>query len=50
MLLESPLKVVVVVAGSSLVGKTLAAVALVLAFRYPLNTAPHGGRYFAQIE
>ncbi len=47
-LLESPLKVVVVVA-IILIGKTLAAVALVLAFRYPLNTALTVGASLAQI-
>jgi len=47
-LMESPLKVVVVVA-IILVGKTLAAVALVLAFRYPLNTALTVGASLAQI-
>ena len=47
-LMESPLKVVVVVA-IILIGKTLAAVALVLAFRYPLNTALTVGASLAQI-
>ncbi|MBN9694339.1 MAG: cation:proton antiporter [Zoogloea sp.] len=47
-LMEEPLKVVVVV-GIILVGKTLAAVALVLAFRYPLNTALTVGASLAQI-
>lgn len=47
-LMESPPKVVVVVA-IILVGKTLAAVALVLAFRYPLNTALTVGASLAQI-
>ena len=47
-LMESPLKVLVVVA-IILIGKTLAAVALVLAFRYPLNTALTVGASLAQI-
>ena len=47
-LVESPLRVLVVVA-IILVGKTLAAVALVLAFRYPLNTALTVGASLAQI-
>ncbi len=47
-LLESPIKVLVVVA-IILIGKTLAAVALVLAFRYPLNTALTVGASLAQI-
>lgn len=47
-LMEEPLKVVVVV-GIILIGKTLAAVALVLAFRYPLNTALTVGASLAQI-
>lgn len=47
-LMESPVKVLVVVA-IILVGKTLAAIALVLAFRYPLNTALTVGASLAQI-
>ena len=47
-LVESPLRVLVVVA-IILIGKTLAAVALVLAFRYPLNTALTVGASLAQI-
>lgn len=47
-LMEEPLKVLVVV-GIILIGKTLAAVALVLAFRYPLNTALTVGASLAQI-
>jgi len=47
-LLEQPLRLVAVVA-IILVGKTLAAVALVLAFRYPLNTALTVGASLAQI-
>ncbi len=47
-LVESPVKVAVVVA-IILVGKTLAAIALVLAFRYPLNTALTVGASLAQI-
>ncbi|MEK7321558.1 MAG: YbaL family putative K(+) efflux transporter [Pseudomonadota bacterium] len=47
-LVEEPLKVVAVVA-IIMIGKTLAAVALVLAFRYPLNTALTVGASLAQI-
>ena len=47
-LLDEPLKVVAVVA-IIVVGKTLAAIALVLAFRYPLNTALTVGASLAQI-
>lgn len=47
-LLEDPLKVLVVV-GIIIFGKTLVAVALVLAFRYPLNTALTVGASLAQI-
>lgn len=47
-LMESPVKVLVVVA-IILIGKTLAAIALVLAFRYPLNTALTVGASLAQI-
>jgi CPA2 family monovalent cation:H+ antiporter-2 len=46
--LDQPLHVLAVVA-IILVGKTLAAVALVLAFRYPLNTALTVGASLAQI-
>lgn len=45
---EHPLQVLAVVA-IILVGKTLAAIALVLAFRYPLNTALTVGASLAQI-
>ncbi|ACE84792.1 YbaL family putative K(+) efflux transporter [Cellvibrio japonicus] len=47
-LVEHPLKVLAVVA-IIMFGKTLAAVALVLAFRYPLNTALTVGASLAQI-
>ena len=47
-LLEQPLKVLAVVA-IIMVGKTLAAIGLVLAFRYPLNTALTVGASLAQI-
>lgn len=47
-LLEEPLKVLIVVA-IIMLGKTLVAVALVLAFRYPLNTALTVGASLAQI-
>jgi monovalent cation:H+ antiporter-2, CPA2 family len=47
-LVEAPLKVAAVVA-IILVGKTIAAIALVLAFRYPLNTALTVGASLAQI-
>lgn len=47
-LLQSPLRVVGVL-GIILIGKTLAAIALVLAFRYPLNTALTVGASLAQI-
>jgi CPA2 family monovalent cation:H+ antiporter-2 len=47
-LVDEPLRVLAVV-GIVLVGKTLAAVALVLAFRYPLNTALTVGASLAQI-
>lgn len=47
-LLDEPFKVLVVVA-IIMVGKTIAAVALVLAFRYPLNTALTVGASLAQI-
>ena len=47
-LIEAPFKVAVVVA-IILVGKTIAAIALVLAFRYPLNTALTVGASLAQI-
>ena len=47
-LFEEPLKVLAVVA-IIMVGKTLAAIALVLAFRYPLNTALTVGASLAQI-
>jgi monovalent cation:H+ antiporter-2, CPA2 family len=47
-LIDEPLKVVGVVA-IIIVGKTLAAVALVLVFRYPLNTALTVGASLAQI-
>ncbi len=47
-LMAAPFKVLVVVA-IILVGKTVAAIALVLAFRYPLNTALTVGASLAQI-
>ncbi|WOB08127.1 YbaL family putative K(+) efflux transporter [Piscinibacter gummiphilus] len=47
-LLDEPLRVLVVVA-IIMVGKTLAAVALVLAFRYPMNSALTVGASLAQI-
>lgn len=47
-LIEQPIKVLVVIA-IVMVGKTLAAIALVLAFRYPLNTALTVGASLAQI-
>ncbi len=47
-LIEEPLKLVTV-AAIVIVGKTLAAVTLVLAFRYPLNTALTVGASLAQI-
>ncbi len=47
-LVEEPLRVLAVVA-IIMFGKTLAAVALVLAFRYPLNTALTVGASLAQI-
>ena len=47
-LVTEPLRVVAV-AGIVMIGKTLAAVALVLAFRYPLNTALTVGASLAQI-
>jgi monovalent cation:H+ antiporter-2, CPA2 family len=47
-LLDEPLKVLVVVA-IIMVGKTLAAVGLVLAFRYPMNSALTVGASLAQI-
>ncbi|MCX2865745.1 Kef family K(+) transporter [Paucibacter sp. PLA-PC-4] len=47
-LLDEPLKVLAVVA-IIVIGKTLAAIALVLAFRYPLNTALTVGASLAQI-
>jgi CPA2 family monovalent cation:H+ antiporter-2 len=47
-LLEEPLRVLAVVA-IIMVGKTLAAVALVVAFRYPLNSALTVGASLAQI-
>ena len=47
-LVEAPLKVLAVVA-IVMLGKTVAAVALVLAFRYPLNTALTVGASLAQI-
>jgi CPA2 family monovalent cation:H+ antiporter-2 len=46
--LREPLKLLAVV-GIIMVGKTIAAVALVLAFRYPLNTALTVGASLAQI-
>ncbi len=47
-LVEQPVKVLVVVA-IIMIGKTLAAVALVLAFRYPMNSALTVGASLAQI-
>lgn len=47
-LLEEPLKVAAVI-GIIMFGKTIVAVALVLAFRYPLNTALIVGASLAQI-
>ncbi len=47
-LIRAPLQVVAVVA-IIMIGKTIAAVALVLAFRYPLNTALTVGASLAQI-
>ena len=47
-ILQQPLKVLAVVA-IIVLGKTLAAIALVLAFRYPLNTALIVGASLAQI-
>lgn len=47
-LLEEPIKVLVVV-GIIMLGKTIAAVLLVLTFRYPLNTALTVGASLAQI-
>jgi len=47
-LVDEPLKVLVVVA-IIMVGKTVAAVALVLAFRYPMNSALTVGASLAQI-
>src|SRR5690606_35553000 len=47
-LLEQPLHVLTVV-GIILIGKTLAAMALVLFFRYPINTALTVGASLAQI-
>ncbi len=47
-LLEQPVKLLAVVA-IIMVGKTLAAIALVLVFRYPLNTALTVGASLAQI-
>jgi CPA2 family monovalent cation:H+ antiporter-2 len=47
-IVQAPIKVLVVV-GIILVGKTVAAIALVLAFRYPLNTALTVGASLAQI-
>jgi CPA2 family monovalent cation:H+ antiporter-2 len=46
--MEQPLKVLAVVA-IIMIGKTVAAIALVLAFRYPLNTALTVGASLAQI-
>ena len=48
MLVEQPLRVLAVVA-IIMVGKSLAAVALVLALRYPLNTALTVAASLAQI-
>ena len=47
-LLESPLKLVMILA-IIMIGKTIAAVVLVLIFRYPLNTALTVGARLAQI-
>jgi CPA2 family monovalent cation:H+ antiporter-2 len=47
-LVTEPLRVLAV-AGIIMIGKTLAAIALVLAFRYPLNTALTVGASLAQI-
>jgi len=47
-LLDAPLKLLAVVA-IIMIGKTVAAIALVLAFRYPLNTALTVGASLAQI-
>ncbi len=47
-LVDEPVKVIVVVA-IIMLGKTLAAIGLVLAFRYPLNTALTVGASLAQI-
>lgn len=47
-ILEEPLRVLLVV-GIIMLGKTIAAVALVLLFRYPLNTALTVGASLAQI-
>lgn len=47
-LLDEPVKVLIVIA-IIMFGKTIAAVALVLAFRYPLNTALTVGASLAQI-
>lgn len=47
-LIEEPVKVLVVV-GIIMLGKTLAAILLVLTFRYPLNTALTVGASLAQI-
>ena len=47
-IVERPLQVLVV-AGIIIVGKTLATIAIVLAFRYPLNTALTVGAGLAQI-
>jgi CPA2 family monovalent cation:H+ antiporter-2 len=47
-LLDEPFKVLIVV-GIIMLGKTIAAVVLVLAFRYPLNTALTVGASLAQI-
>jgi len=47
-LVEQPVKVLAVV-GIVMIGKTLAAIALVLVFRYPLNTALTVGASLAQI-
>ncbi len=47
-LIEEPLHVLAVV-GIIMVGKTIAAMALVLFFRYPLNTALTVGAILAQI-
>lgn len=47
-LINEPLKLLIVVA-IIMIGKTIAAIALVLAFRYPLNTAMTVGASLAQI-